>query len=93
MVTALVSALTDKYPAYFGKREVLRYRLYLIAAILFPRWFCGHCRRFTLTIERRRQNTAYADTEMNYITCCEKCFAEAEVEWAERWDEYYSSRF
>ena len=56
MVSAIIKAVTEKYPAFYGRRETLRYKLWSIAAILFPRWWCGSCQRLTLTIERRRQN-------------------------------------
>jgi len=93
MVSAIIKAVTQKYPAFYGRRETLRYKLWSIAEILFPRWWCGSCQRFTLTIERRRQNTAYTDSEANYITCCKECFTQSEENWQAMWDEYYGSRF
>lgn len=35
----------------------------------------------------------YEDEESNFVTCCIECFAEIEDDWAERWEEYYGSRF
>lgn len=39
---------------------------------------------------RRRQDTAYADEELNYVTLCAEHHAENDEYWAERWDEYWS---
>lgn len=39
---------------------------------------------------RRRQDTAYADEELNYATLCAEHHAENDEYWAERWDEYWS---
>jgi hypothetical protein len=41
--------------------------------------------------KRRRQNTAYADDERNWVVLCDECFAENEEHWHEMWAEYYSS--
>lgn len=41
-----------------------------------------------------RMNTAYANEQQNWITCCEE-FYEDEIApmWEEAWEDYYNSRF
>lgn len=36
---------------------------------------------------RRRQNTAYAVDEFNWVTMCDECFELNEAYWAEQWRE------
>ena len=40
---------------------------------------------------RRRQNTAYADDELNFAVLCDECQKETHEYWQERWEEYYSN--
>lgn len=55
--------------------------------------FCPMCGRwFCFDIKRRRQNTAYEDDELNYVTVCSDCFEEIEEHWAELWEWYWSTR-
>ena len=54
--------------------------------------WCPHCMMwFQDGVKRRRQNTAYEDEESNFVVACKNCFDEIQEQWAERWDEYYSS--
>lgn len=89
----IIKALTQKYPFSYSWREVLRYRYHNILAILFPRWWCGRCRSFSRTVDRRHMHTCYPDPESNYTTTCISCFEEIEEEWDSLWEEYYGSRF
>ena len=57
---------------------------------LLRRKQCEKCGEFSWKVKRRRQNTAYVDDEMNYVTVCPQCFEEIEEIWKERWAEYYS---
>ncbi len=41
--------------------------------------------------ERKRQNTQYHDSKLNWTTQCPVCFKAEWDAWQERWDEYYSS--
>jgi len=88
---ALIEVLTVKYPKFYGRKEVLTYRFYALLAVLFPTYFCAHCNRFRLTIERRHMSTCYCDEDSNYFTSCTECFDYIETFWAEAWDEYRSS--
>lgn len=47
---------------------------------------CGHP-----GAERRRQNTAYADDERNFVTLCPSCHEENNKQWGEQWSEYYGA--
>ncbi len=52
--------------------------------------FCPGCGRwFRFGVKRRRQNTAYADVESNYVTVCPECFDEIQELWAELWASIY----
>ena len=41
--------------------------------------------------ERRRQNTAYADDERNFVTLCPSCHEENNEHWREQWQEYWGN--
>lgn len=51
--------------------------------------FDGPCPNEGVT---RRQNTAYVDNKMNWVTMCDDCFKFNEEHWDEMWTEYYSGR-
>lgn len=87
----IIQALTQKYP--YPWRKSMRYRFYNVLGVLFPRLWCGRCRSFSRTVERRRMNTQYPEPESNYTTTCLSCFEEIEEEWDSLWDEYYAGRF
>lgn len=53
---------------------------------------CVKCGRNSETVERRRQNTKYAQEERNWVVACEECFKEIEEYWAEMWEDYYCDR-
>lgn len=53
---------------------------------------CQQCEQESTTVERRRQNTAYADEESNWVTVCEKCFEKIQENWEEMWEDYYAGR-
>ena len=40
-------------------------------------------------VERRRLNTAFADDESNWATCCDVCFGQLVDHYADLWDLYY----
>ena len=86
----LIAAIKRRYR--YPWRESMRYHLYDWLELLFPGFWCPGCKRFTSTIERRRQNTLYPDDESNHVTCCSECFDEVQAYWEERWDEYNSGR-
>ncbi len=46
----------------------------------------------SLTVERRRTNTAYHDDTKNWETSCIHCFKEHWGMMQELWDDYYASR-
>lgn len=46
----------------------------------------------SLTVERRRLNTAYHNEESNWQTSCCHCFRESVEHYQELWDDYNSSR-
>ena len=50
---------------------------------------CPICKRRCRTVERRRMNTAYANEESNFTTCCAECFERTEDYWRDCWQEYY----
>ena len=39
---------------------------------------------------RQRQNTAYVDDRLNWVTLCEPCAEENAEHWADMWADYYS---
>ncbi len=51
---------------------------------------CQRCEKEGADVQRRRQNTSYADDESNFATLCNECQTEANEYWAELWAEYYS---
>ena len=53
-----------------------------------PIEWCKYCNKFCY-VKRRRQNTAYADEESNWITCCKHQYEEIQEYLAERWADYY----
>lgn len=52
---------------------------------------CPYCERYSTTVEKRRQNTAYVKEERNWVTCCLKCFKEIQEHWTNMWSDYYSN--
>lgn len=54
---------------------------------LWVGYLCGCGRR----AELRRQNTAYAEDNSNWVIACDECFEEIQEYWADRWAEYHSS--
>lgn len=82
-----------KHSFRYGWREELRYKVYALLEFMFPRWWCGRCRTFSLTVARRHMNTCYHDEESNYATTCLPCFEEIEDDWQAMWDEYWAGRF
>lgn len=40
----------------------------------------------------RRRNTQYIDEEDNWVFMCDECFEAECAYWAERWEDYYTSR-
>lgn len=39
---------------------------------------------------KRRQNTAYTDDNMNWVTMCDECAKFNDERWDEQWREYYA---
>ena len=54
---------------------------------------CPMCELLMPDVERRRQNTAYVDDEMNYVRVCLECFLEIQEHWKDAWEDYYGGRF
>lgn len=52
--------------------------------------FCKCCKKFRLSIKKRRRNTAYVNEESNWLTACKECQQEDDEYNRERWAEYYS---
>lgn len=52
---------------------------------LWAGYHCGCGRR----AELRRQNTAYADDNSNWVIACDECFAEIHAYWEDRWADFY----
>ena len=50
---------------------------------------CEQCGE-TKGVKKRRANTAYADDENNFVTCCLRCFKEYCDYFEERLADYYS---
>ena len=73
-------------------RPSLKYRLYQFLTKIGVPLCHGHCGYCFKIGKRRRQNTKYAEDEMNYVFCCKNCFEQIEACWAEQWDDYYSSQ-
>jgi len=48
----------------------------------------GPCNSKNATL--RRQNTQYANDDLNWVTLCDGCQEVNEAYWRERWKEYYS---
>lgn len=69
-----------------------RQRLSRLMLKLFPGWYCGRCRRFSLTVKNRRMNTMYPDDRHNWTITCADCYEEIEDDWAAAWYEYYAGR-
>ena len=65
---------------YIHKRAIKRFSF--CHGVLGPCFHIG---------KRRRQNTAYAQDESNWVFLCDECNIINEEHWAERWQEYYSS--
>ena len=38
----------------------------------------------------RRMNTAYANDEENYVTCCDDCYLRLSEQYQEMWDTYHA---
>jgi hypothetical protein len=53
---------------------------------------CPECGSKTKNARIWRQNSAYNKESDNYIIACSDCFKEIQSYWAERWEEYNSSR-
>jgi hypothetical protein len=53
---------------------------------------CRRCGCKDDTVLVRPQNTAYESYEQNFCNLCDECQVEADAEWQEQWDEYYSGR-
>jgi len=78
-------------------RQVLRKISREIREYGFPR-VCQCCkaqgakfpRNISFTVKKRRTNSAYADDELNYATCCVSCMMEICEYYQELWDSYYS---
>lgn len=53
---------------------------------------CSYCNEMSLTVRRRRLNTAYEHEPSNFVTSCLNCYSSAVEYYQERWDEYYGGR-
>lgn len=52
---------------------------------------CPCCEQYRRTVENRRLNTAYVDDTRNYLISCKKCYDQAYSDYAQMWEDYYSS--
>ena len=52
--------------------------------------FQGPCTRVDATLHR--QNTAYVEDSMNWVTLCPDCAKENHAFWEEQWREYWSDK-
>lgn len=53
---------------------------------------CPCCNKPVLGIHKWRRNTAYVNSEQNYLTCCHDCIIIDDIEYNELWAEYYQGQ-
>lgn len=83
----------DKYDknGEFIKRILLISRE-LIRLLKNPLGKCPCCGRYFVYPCREHRNTAYVDSESNYMYACKDCHEQDDEYYQELWNDYYSSR-